>query len=343
MSQNVVDFSTDPSGVQLLDSLLTPLQQNILTNNSGTSRPSYAVAHTTWTDTTTTPWVVNYFDGTNDIPVGTVNATTNVFTPSGLTLSKTDATTAPTINDDSGDGYAVGSLWVDVTNDLAYVCVDATAGAAVWRNSGLNVTAAARTVLDDSTVADMVNTLGGASSTGSGGLVRATSPTLVTPALGTPSSGTLTNCTGLPSTGVLGSSKGFAATATVQSAGATAYSKYQFDTEVFDPAGEYDATTNYRYTPLRAGKYLVTVTGGLQAIADGKAFGVAIYKNGANAGLTFPYTGATGNTTTSVTRLIDMNGSTDYLEAYVYNGDSSDRNTMQGATNTHFSAFLTGV
>ena len=41
--------------------------------------------------------------------------------------------------------------------------------------------------------------------TGSGALVFATSPTLVTPALGTPSSGTLTNCTGLPvSSGVSG-------------------------------------------------------------------------------------------------------------------------------------------
>lgn len=58
------------------------------------------------------------------------------------------------------------------------------------------ITAAAATVLDDTTVAAMVNTLGGATSTGSGGLVRTTSPSLVTPILGTPASGTLTNCTG---------------------------------------------------------------------------------------------------------------------------------------------------
>jgi len=41
--------------------------------------------------------------------------------------------------------------------------------------------------------------------TGSGALVFATSPTLVTPALGTPASGTLTNCSGLPvSSGISG-------------------------------------------------------------------------------------------------------------------------------------------
>lgn len=47
------------------------------------------------------------------------------------------------------------------------------------------------------------NGLSGA--TGTGSFVGSTSPTLVTPALGTPSSGTLTNCTGLPvSTGISG-------------------------------------------------------------------------------------------------------------------------------------------
>lgn len=54
-------------------------------------------------------------------------------------------------------------------------------------------------------------TLGGYATTGTGNVVRATSPTLVTPILGTPTSGTLTNCTGLPiSTGVAGLGAGVA-------------------------------------------------------------------------------------------------------------------------------------
>lgn len=52
-----------------------------------------------------------------------------------------------------------------------------------WANDTI-ITAAARTVLDDTTVASMVNTLGGATSTGTGGLARATSPTFITPTLG---------------------------------------------------------------------------------------------------------------------------------------------------------------
>lgn len=45
------------------------------------------------------------------------------------------------------------------------------------------ITAVARTVLDDTTVAAMVDTLFGASSTGTGGAVRATSPTITTPTI----------------------------------------------------------------------------------------------------------------------------------------------------------------
>jgi len=52
------------------------------------------------------------------------------------------ATVAPTVNEDSGDGYSVGSHWYDVTADKAYVCLDATGAAAVW----LLVTATIETV-----------------------------------------------------------------------------------------------------------------------------------------------------------------------------------------------------
>ena len=51
---------------------------------------------------------------------------------SGDALNKTDATSAPTTGDDSGDGYAVGSLWVDVTADKGYILADSTSAAAVW-------------------------------------------------------------------------------------------------------------------------------------------------------------------------------------------------------------------
>lgn len=44
-------------------------------------------------------------------------------------------TTAPTVNDDSGDGYAVGDKWLDETNDKEYVVLDVTVGAAVWKET----------------------------------------------------------------------------------------------------------------------------------------------------------------------------------------------------------------
>jgi hypothetical protein len=42
----------------------------------------------------------------------------------------------PTVNDDSGDGYSVGDLWVNTTDDGVFVLADATAGAAVWTEVG---------------------------------------------------------------------------------------------------------------------------------------------------------------------------------------------------------------
>ena len=54
-------------------------------------------------------------------------------------LSKYDATSAPTADDDSantsGNGvFGVGSAWVNLTTDTIYLCTDASEGAAVWNS-----------------------------------------------------------------------------------------------------------------------------------------------------------------------------------------------------------------
>lgn len=40
---------------------------------------------------------------------------------------------APTVNDDSGDGYEVGQTWIDTATGFIYQAADVTLGAAVWR------------------------------------------------------------------------------------------------------------------------------------------------------------------------------------------------------------------
>ncbi len=54
------------------------------------------------------------------------------FTP----LSKYDAIVGPAVGDDSDDDYGIGSHWYDVTADKAYICLDASVGAAVWKEVG---------------------------------------------------------------------------------------------------------------------------------------------------------------------------------------------------------------
>jgi len=43
------------------------------------------------------------------------------------------AAVAPIVTDDDAAGYSVGSLWIDTTADDVYQCVDASTGAAAWR------------------------------------------------------------------------------------------------------------------------------------------------------------------------------------------------------------------
>ena len=67
----------------------------------------------------------------------------------GASKDNVAATAAPAVTDDSGDGYSVGSDWIDVTNDVAYKCVDATVGAAVWLEIGPGATGVTTMTLTD--------------------------------------------------------------------------------------------------------------------------------------------------------------------------------------------------
>ena len=59
-----------------------------------------------------------------------------------LEVPKTNlsASADPTTGDDSDDGYSVGSRWENTTDDREFVCLDATAAAAVWlRTTGSTI------------------------------------------------------------------------------------------------------------------------------------------------------------------------------------------------------------
>ena len=55
-------------------------------------------------------------------------------------IDNLDATTDPTVNDDSDDGYSRGSFWINNTSSPkeAFRCLDATVGAAVWVKTTLS-------------------------------------------------------------------------------------------------------------------------------------------------------------------------------------------------------------
>lgn len=48
----------------------------------------------------------------------------------------------PGVTDDEGEGYEVGSLWINSTEGRTFMCLDATDGAAVWREEVKNNAAA---------------------------------------------------------------------------------------------------------------------------------------------------------------------------------------------------------
>lgn len=120
-----------------------------------------------------------------------------------------------------------------------------------------------------------------------------------------------------------------------QSVTSSTWTKLLFTAETFDATSNFDTSTS-RFTPNVAGRYIVSAN--VQCTDATSACAAAVYKNGVT--ITYNYSPGTGAIGSGATAVVDMNGSTDYLEAYAYNGGGT---TIHGAyTVTNFSAALTG-
>jgi hypothetical protein len=110
-----------------------------------------------------------------------------------------------------------------------------------------------------------------------------------------------------------------------QSLSAATFTKMAMNTELWDSDSCYD-TTNYRFTPNKAGYYQVDLTANF--LLGGRIV-TEIYKNGSTFLRCNDVTiGNDGAAVGSV--LIDMNGSTDYIEFFVLTVNSSTRSAGSG-------------
>ena len=135
-----------------------------------------------------------------------------------------------------------------------------------------------------------------------------------------------------------------------QSVSHNTVTKVQINTEVFDTDSCYDNSTNYRFTPTVAGKYYVygSIASYTGQINDNLWLGTNIYKNGSAYRETkFNMNNNYGEWLPGyIYAIIDMNGSTDYLELWglSYAADSSGNVFQANTKGTFFGAYkLIGV
>lgn len=127
-------------------------------------------------------------------------------------------------------------------------------------------------------------------------------------------------------------------TQTVTSGVAT---KVQLNGEDFDTANAFDSTTNFRFQPSVAGYYMLTGRILSSASGGGSVATALLYKNGAlvlNGQGYIPPSGSSSQNTT-VTGLVYLNGSTDYVELWA-NLNGSGTITITNGTGV---TFLQGV
>ena len=105
----------------------------------------------------------------------------------------------------------------------------------------------------------------------------------------------------------------------------TTWTKINFNTETFDTDGNYDHSSNYRFTPTTAGKYFFYAKSDLDASGylDMRSADISFYKNGSRQIYTNSRFFQGDNTSNAgtvaspfVSAIFTLNGSSDYVEVY---------------------------
>jgi len=119
--------------------------------------------------------------------------------------------------------------------------------------------------------------------------------------------------------------------------------KLNFNTEVFDTAGAYDHSSNYRFTPQTSGKYFCTLNIYFDGGGQGnlRIFNAQIYFNGSLAYIVGndTATGYENNGRLSLSAIITFNGSSDYIEPYFYGYTQNAASCTLGGSPTYDALF----
>lgn len=115
----------------------------------------------------------------------------------------------------------------------------------------------------------------------------------------------------------------------VQAVAQDSATKVEFNAESYDKRGEFDSTTNYRFTCVLPGRYLIKTQIAWGGVESGEVFELRIYKNGSQYSLSFYVTPNTSIITQSHSDILDL-AAGDYIEIYVRHDGTVSQDISSG-------------
>jgi len=329
----------------------------INTSQSGTSRPSGAVAGTIWLDTTsaTTP-TLKYYDGADDISLATLDHSANTVNWLDSTVSVTGLTTTATgtvltLSDSSltssvnlilqnqkeirfsettanGVNYVGFKAPASLSADKIWVLpsADGTAGQFLKTDGAGNLSFSSDLPTTSFTGATAETSIAGGDSI----LIYDDSATALRKM-------TIANLGNTPAFSVYRNAN--------QSVAHNTDVKIQFDVENFDTNNAFDSTTNYRFTVPTGygGKYFFTAFVGYSALQDQNEAQIRFKKNGSDMNVFVNFQGNNGFVVLCATTVETLSAG-DYVEVFANQKAGVTEDIQGGELYTSFKGFrLIGV